>query len=216
MAEGADFDQRRALLTRAADVMRTDAGAVLAAAESLDPSFYDVVYTLLDCRGKVLVAGMGTSGASARRVAHLLSCCGTPALFVHAADGLHGGLGSITSDDVLIVISKGGESDELNEFCRRAKARGSRTVAMTAVATSRLSKLCDQTLVVKTPPEADPAEMMAMGSALAACAVGDALAVTLMELRQYPLETFEFTHPGGAVGKLIEGQREPGSQPSDR
>ena len=92
------------------------------------------VRLLLGVRGKVLVTGMGTSGTTARRIAHLLSCGGTAALFVHAADGLHGGLGAVGAEDCVIAISKGGESDELNEYCRRARDIGARIVALTAEA----------------------------------------------------------------------------------
>ena len=196
------------ILAKAAQTIRMDAAAVLAVAEGLDASFCQVLDLLQRCTGKVLVTGMGTSGASARRIAHLLSCGGTPALFVNAADGLHGGLGAVSEQDVVIAASKGGESDELNEFCRRARARGARLVAMTATSSSTLARLADIVLIVQTPSEADPGEMMAMGSALAVCALGDALAITLMELRGYSWEAFEFTHPGGAVGKLIQGQHD--------
>ena len=196
-----------ALLTRARQVIRADRLALEAVEASLDGRFLDAVGLIMAVTGKVLVAGMGTSGATARRIAHLLSCGGTPALFVHPADGLHGGLGAVTSEDLVLAISKGGESDELNEFCRRAHERGAGVIAMTAEPGSTLGQLGQVTLPVVTPDEADPGGMMAMGSALAACAVGDALAVVLMEQRGYAWQRFERTHPGGAVGKMIDGRR---------
>jgi D-arabinose 5-phosphate isomerase GutQ len=195
-----------ALVAAGRSVIRGDLEALAMVEDGLGPGFVASVRLLLDVRGKVLVTGMGTSGATARRIAHLLSCGGTPALFVHAADGLHGGLGAVSPEDCVLAISKGGESDELNEYCRRARAIGARVVAMTAEADSSLGRLADCVLPVITPPASDPGEMMAMGSAIGACAVGDALAVTLMQLRGYPWERFESSHPGGAVGKRIEAR----------
>jgi arabinose-5-phosphate isomerase len=192
------------VLARAREVIRGDRAALEAVESNLGEGFLRALDVLLHVQGKVLVTGMGTSGATARRIAHLLSCGGTPSLFIHPADGLHGGLGAVTSDDVVIAVSKGGESDELNDFCRLALERGSTVVAMTAVPESTLGRLGQAVLPVVTPDEADPGGMMAMGSALAACAVGDALAVVLMESRGYEWHRFERTHPGGAVGKLIE------------
>ena len=190
-----------ALIALASEVLRQDAAAVAAAVSALDAGFVATVRLLLACTGKVLVTGMGTSGATARRIAHLLSVGGTPALFVHAADGLHGGLGAVTAADLVVAISKGGESDELNEYARRAKARGATIVAMTAMPASTLGRLADARLTVRTPPESDFGGKIAMGSALANCAVGDALVAVLMTARGYSWQSFDFTHPGGAVGK---------------
>lgn len=195
-----------ALLEVGRSVIGGDMEALGMVRDGLGEGFIVAVELLLGVRGKVLVTGMGTSGATARRIAHLLSCGGTPAVFVHAADGLHGGLGAVGRDDCIIAISKGGETDELNEYCRRARALGALVIAMTAEPTSPLALIADHVLPVVTPPESDPGEMMAMGSAIAACAVGDALAVTLMQLRGYAWERFESSHPGGAVGKRIEAR----------
>ena len=195
-----------ALLDVGRSVVRGDRAALAMVEDRLAGDFVATVRLLLGVRGKVLVTGMGTSGSTARRIAHLLSCGGTAALFVHAADGLHGGLGAVGAEDCVIAISKGGQSDELNEYCRRARDIGARVVALTAEADSPLGRLADQVLTVTTPPDSDPGEMMAMGSAIAACAVGDALSVALMRLRGYPWERFESSHPGGAVGKRIEAR----------
>lgn len=191
-------------LALARQTVERDAAAVAAVLPQIGASFLDAVRLLLECPGKVLVSGMGTSGATARRIAHLLSVGGTPALFVHAADGLHGGLGAVTADDCVIAISKGGESDELNEYVRRVRERHARVLTMTATADSTLAKLGDVRLVIDTPDDVDPGNMIAMGSALAMCSVGDALTVALMEIRRYPWEAFMHTHPGGAVGHRIQ------------
>jgi D-arabinose 5-phosphate isomerase GutQ len=194
------------VLERARSVLESDRHAIDTAARSLGQGFVDAVAMLLDVQGKTLVTGMGTSGAVARRIAHLLSCGGTPAIFVSAADGLHGGLGAIAEGDVLISISKGGESDELIEFTERARGRGARVIVMTADPGSSLAARGDCVIEIHTPPDTDPGNMMAMGSAIAASAVGDALALILMQERGYAWERFELSHPGGAVGKAIDAR----------
>lgn len=193
-----------AALALARRTVERDAAAVAAVVPQLGESFVDALRLLLTCKGKVLVSGMGTSGATARRIAHLLSVGGTPAVFVHAADGLHGGLGAVTEADCVIAISKGGESDELNEYVRRVRDRRARVLTMTATPDSTLARLGDVRLVIDTPSGVDPGEMIAMGSALAMSSVGDALTVALMEIRRYPWEAFMHTHPGGAVGHRIQ------------
>jgi arabinose-5-phosphate isomerase len=154
--------------------------------------------------GKVLVAGMGTSGAVARRMAHLLSVMGTPALFVHPADGLHGTLGAVTDGDVVIAISKGGGSDELNEFVTRAAKLGAAVVAVTSAPESRLAQLATISVDLPTTLDGEPGGMVAMGSTLAVAAWGDALALIAMRMRGYDWPSVLFTHPGGSVGKLDE------------
>lgn len=192
-----------ALLDTAREVIRRDALAVAGLVDQLGAEFTAVVQVLEQCTGKVLVTGMGTSGATARRLAHLLSVGGTPATFAHAADGLHGSLGLVAPGDVVIAISKGGESDELNEYVRRAGERGAYTVAITSARDSGLAKASRQLLVTTTPDDVDPGGMIAMGSALASCALGDALVVCVMHSREGAWERFEHSHPGGAVGKRI-------------
>lgn len=196
---------RAGTLEIARDRLRKDAAAIQGLVDQLDGSFLHAVELLRDCAGKVLVTGMGTSGATARRIAHLLAVGGTPATFVHAADGLHGSLGIVAHGDVLIAISKGGESDELNEYSKRARESGAVLIAMTAKSNSTLARLSDLKLITITSEVADPGGLMAMGSAIANCALGDALVVSVMEYRSDAWEKFRHNHPGGAVGKAIEG-----------
>lgn len=202
------MNDRQSILNQARDVIRNDAAAVSSVESQLGESFIESIALLSQCKGKVLVTGMGTSGATARRMAHLLSCGGTPSMFIHPADGLHGGLGAVSSQDVLIALSKGGKSDEINEFVSRAKSRGVSAIIITANEDSPLGKLADVCLVINTPPGSEPGEMFPMGSTLAVSAVGDALALILMGLKGYPWEDFLFTHPGGAVGKNNTDQRQ--------
>lgn len=194
------------LIKRAREVVEREASAVQALAAQFDQRLAGVVDLLLNCQGHVLVTGAGTSYAVAQRLAHLLSCCGTPALVISAADGLHGGSGAIRPDDVVYIISKGGQSAEINQFADLARARGAKIIAQTEKPESQLGQMADAVYQVVTPAEADPYGMIATGTSLVNCAAGDALCVLLLELRGYSREEFGLTHPGGAVGhKLAQG-----------
>jgi D-arabinose 5-phosphate isomerase GutQ len=196
------------LLARARQVIEREAQAVLALADQLDERLVRVVDLLLRCRGHVLVTGAGTSQAIARRFAHLLSCSGNPALPFDASDGLHGGAGAITPDDVLFVISKGGQSAEINQLARIARQRGATIIAQTEAPESPLGLMSDVVLPVKAGAEVDPYGMIATGSSLVNGAAGDVLCVLLLELRGYSLADFGQTHPGGAVGqKLAQAEK---------
>lgn len=195
-------------LARAREVLAREAAAVAALAEQLDESLEPVVALLLGCKGHVLVAGAGTSHAMAQRFAHLLSCSGTPALCIHAADCLHGGAGAITAQDVVFVISKGGRSDEINRLVEIAHARGARVVAQTEDPMSPLGLMSDAIYHVCAVGDVDPYGMIATGSSLVNGAAGDVLCVLLLERRGYTREAFGLTHPGGAVGhKLAQKEK---------
>ena len=191
------------MLARARNVVETEASAVAALTDQLSTDLGKVARLMCDCRGHVLVAGAGTSGAIAQRFAHLLACCGTPALFISAANAIHGGAGAITNNDIVYIISKGGQSAEINRFARIAKDRGARIVAHTERPDSPLGKLSDAVVHIVTPGDVDPYGMIATGSSLVNAAACDVLCVLLLELRNYTKEEFAHTHPGGAVGKRI-------------
>jgi arabinose-5-phosphate isomerase len=188
-------------LRTACQLVRAEAAALAALESQLDTRLDATAQLILDRPGKVLTVGVGTSSHVARRLAHLLSVTGTPALFMHPVDGLHGSLGAIQAADVVIAISRHGETDELNEFARRAKNLGAAIVVLTADAGSELGSIGDLTVALSTPAGADPGEIIAMGSTLVTAAWGDALAVTLMERRGYSWDAVLYSHPGGAVGK---------------
>lgn len=194
------------LLANARRVLETESAAVAAVASQLDDRLSAVARLLLDCTGKVLVAGVGTSHATALRMAHLLSCCGTPALFIHPGDAMHGTSGAVAEGDVLVAISKGGETDEVNRLAAIARERGARVVSITESDASTLAQLSDLALVVRAPADVDPYGMIATGSSLVYSAVSDVICVTMLELRQYSKEAFARTHPGGAVGKKIRAE----------
>ena len=191
------------LIARAKAVVEREAQAVKALVDQFDDSLTNLVDLMLNCEGHILVTGAGTSRAVAERFAHLLSCCGTPALFVSAADSLHGGAGAITADDVVCIISKGGHSAEINQFAELARSRGAKVIAQSENPESPLAQMSDAVFKVKAVGEVDPYGMIATGSSLVNAAAGDALCILLLEQRGYSKEDFGMTHPGGAVGKKL-------------
>ena len=196
------------VISIASQVIRQESAAVITLLDQLDDSLVHAAETLLACQGHVLVAGSGTSHPVGARLAHLLSCCGTPALFIHPGDSQHGLSGAVTAKDVLIAISKGGETLEVNYLARIARQRGATLIALTEKPESTLGQLSDIVLKVVAPPDVDPYGMIATGSSLVNSAYCDALCVVMLNLRGYSKEQFAQTHPGGAVGIRIkdEGQ----------
>jgi arabinose-5-phosphate isomerase len=192
------------LVRAAQELVEAEARAVQSVALGLGERVVEVARLLRSRPGKVLVAGTGTSGAVARRMAHLLSVLGTPALFVHPRDGLHGTLGAVTDTDVVIAVSKSGGSDELNEFAERATKLGAAVVALTSSPESRLAQLAVISVYIPTRPEGEPGGMVAIGSTLAVAAWGDALALIAMRMRGHSWPSVLFTHSGSAVGRIAE------------
>lgn len=161
---------------------------------------------MLECHGHVIVSGSGTSHAVALRFAHLLSCCGTPALFLHPGDSQHGAAGALRPEDVWIGLSKGGETAEVCFLAGIAKKRGATVIAITEKPASTLGRLADVILEVSPPEDVDPYGMIATGSSLFNAALTDALCVALLEMRGYTVDRFGETHPGGAVGHKLAGR----------
>ncbi len=166
--------RRAAVLETARAVVAHEAQGVAASATDLDDVFLDVVQRVYECTGKVFVTGAGTSGAVARRMAHLLSVSGTRSVFISGADALHGTMGAMAPGDILVAISRGGGSDEINDLVVRAKERGVDTVvAVTADASSRLARNADVVVELTMIPGIDPGEVIAMGSTLVTAAWGN-------------------------------------------
>lgn len=170
--------------------------------DQIDETFVRVASLILNSPGMVVLTGAGTSGFIAARSAHLLSVSGTPAYFLNPTNGLHGSMGSLRRNDVMIALSKGGSSVEVNELALRVAAEGVKVVALTCNAESPLAASADISVTFRTFPSADPGNLIAMGSTLAHSAWLDALALVLMRARQYPWEKVHYTHPGGAVGQM--------------
>ena len=194
------------LVAKAKAVVEREALAVRELLDQFDDSLESLIDLMLNCKGHVLVTGAGTSRAVAERLAHLLSCCGTPALFISAADSLHGGSGAITANDIVFIISKGGRSAEVNQFAELAKTRGAKIIAQTENSESPLAQISDAVYKVRAVGDVDPYGMIATGSSLVNAAAGDALCVLLLERRGYSKEAFGVTHPGGAVGEKLAAE----------
>jgi D-arabinose 5-phosphate isomerase GutQ len=199
-------DQKQILLL-ARETIQRESQVVGALIPQLGASIVEAAHLMLNCQGHVLVAGAGTSNPVAARFAHLLSCCGTPALFIHPGDSQHGLSGAVTKRDVLFAISKGGETIEVNILARVAKKREAKLICLTERPESTLASLSDVVLCFKAPADSDPYGMIATGSSLFNAALTDALCVVLLELRGYSKEQFGETHPGGAVGNQLAAEK---------
>lgn len=190
----------KAEIEKAKELILLEAEAVARVAEQIDESFIDLAELIGQLSGKVITSGLGTSGTIARRLAHLLSVTGTPAFFLSPSDGLHGGSAVGVAGDMLIAISKGGESNELIKMAAVMKDRGVKIVAMSASRDNPLAREADFVALVDSS-SADPGGIVAMGITLAQGAYGDALALLLMERKGYQWSRVVHSHPGGAVGK---------------
>jgi arabinose-5-phosphate isomerase len=190
-------------LEMARDVLQIEAAAVQGLAARLDERFTRAVELLLQCKGRVVVSGIGKSGHIARKIAATLASTGTPAIFVHAAEAAHGDLGMITRDDVLVALSYSGEGDELLTMLPVAKREGTPLVAMTGNASSSLARLADVHLDVRVDKEACPLNLAPTSSTTAMLALGDALAVACLDARGFGPDDFARSHPAGALGRRL-------------
>jgi len=184
-------------------VLEIEAAAVAALARRLGQQFADAVALILDSRGRVVVSGIGKSGHIAKKLAATFASTGTPAYFVHAAEAVHGDLGMITRDDVLIAISNSGENDELLTIVPLVKRLGGKLIAITGNETSSLAQEADIHLDARVDQEACPLNLAPTASTTAALALGDALAVALLDARGFGAEDFARSHPGGALGRKL-------------
>ena len=166
--------------------------------------FRDVASLIAGCKGKLLVCGSGTCGAVAHRTAHLFSVGGTPSFHLPPSDGLHGGLGVLTSDDIILAFSKGGSSQELNDFCRKGRPLCYRLIVVTANPESELSQLADYVLNIPLDKDCDLGGVIATGCTLSFSALTDVLVEITRQMRGYQWESFFYTHPAGAVGKFAK------------
>jgi arabinose-5-phosphate isomerase len=190
-------------LALARKVLQTEAAAILALVERLDDRFEQAVRLLLDCRGRVVVTGMGKSGIICRKIAATLSSTGTPAFFLHPAEAIHGDLGVLQSDDVILALSYSGETDELLRLLETIKRLGARLITITGAPQSTLGKAADVALDCHVSVEACPLNLVPTASTTAALAVGDALAMTLLVAKGFRQEDFANLHPGGKLGKRL-------------
>jgi arabinose-5-phosphate isomerase len=190
-------------LELAREVLDIEIEGLSAVRGQLNGGFEEALELLYACKGRVVVTGIGKSGLVARKIAATLSSTGTPAFFLHPVEGAHGDLGMIRTDDVVLALSNSGETDELNTLLPALKSLGARIVCMTAGADSTLARLSDAVVEVRVPREACPMGLAPTASTTAALAVGDALAVCLMRLKDFGSKDFKRVHPGGALGARL-------------
>jgi arabinose-5-phosphate isomerase len=191
------------VIEEARRVLRVEASAILDLVERIDERFERTVDLLFHCRGKVVLMGMGKSGLVARKIAATFASTGTPSFFLHPAEGLNGDFGMMAKEDVVIAISNSGETRELLEMLPLIKRYGNRLVTLTGNLKSTLAGAGDLSLDIHVAEEACPLGLAPTASTTATLAMGDALAVALMEKRGFKKEDFALRHPGGSLGKRL-------------
>jgi arabinose-5-phosphate isomerase len=190
-------------LKRARDVLDIEARGILSLIDRLDENFVRAVNLLYHCKGKVVVTGLGKSGLICRKISATLSSTGTPSLFLHAGDANHGDMGMINKSDVVLAISNSGETEEILRFVPIVKRLGVKLIAMTGNAASNLSTAADVVLDAGVKEEACPMGLSPTASTTAALALGDALAVVLLENKGFKEDDFALRHPGGTLGRKL-------------
>ena len=192
-----------AALELARKVLRTEAAAILGLVDRIDGDFERAVQLLFDCRGRVIVTGMGKSGIICRKIAATLSSTGTSAWFLHPAEAIHGDLGAIREDDVVLALSYSGETEELVRLLESIRRIGAKLVAFTGHLDSTIAKAADVTLNCGIAEEACPMNLVPTASTTATLAMGDALAMTLLVSKGFREEQFASLHPGGKLGRRL-------------
>lgn len=191
------------IVNRGRRVLRIEAEAILALIPRLDERFDRAVEILRDCRGRVALTGMGKSGSVAQKIASTLASTGTPAFFLHPAEGGHGDLGMLVRGDVVVAVSNSGETDELIELLPAIKRLGLKLIALVGDPSSTLARQSDVAIDVSVAEEACPMVFAPTASTTAALAMGDALAVALLEERGFTEEDFAILHPAGSLGRRL-------------
>jgi arabinose-5-phosphate isomerase len=191
------------ILDIAKKVLRTEADAIYALIERIEDDFEKAVESIYECRGRVVVTGMGKSGLVGKKIAATLASTGTPAFFLHPAEAGHGDMGMVTSRDILLAISNSGETEEIVALIPFLKRFNLRLISITGNPTSTLSRTADVNLDISVKEEACPFGIVPTASTTATMAIGDALAVALLVKKGIKEEDFAFFHPGGSIGKKL-------------
>ena len=197
------MSERPTPLELARKVLETEAAAILGLVDRLDDGFERAVQLLFECRGRVIVTGMGKSGIICRKIAATLSSTGTSAWFLHPAEAIHGDLGAIREDDVVLALSHSGETEELIRLLESIRRIGAKLIALTGDSTSTLARAADVTLDCGIAEEACPINLAPTASTTASLAMGDALAMTLLAQKGFRVEDFASLHPGGKLGRRL-------------
>ncbi len=185
------------------EVVRIEANAVRNLESKIDENFYKAVDTILKTKGRVIVSGVGKSGIIARKIVATMNSTGTPALFMHPSDAIHGDLGMVRSDDVVILISKSGSTPEIVRIFPVLRRIGTKIIALVGDTKSFLAKESDIVLDVSVEEEACPYDLAPTSSTTATLVMGDALAIALLKAKNFTKEQFAFYHPGGTLGRRL-------------
>jgi len=196
-------DYNKEILEIAKKVIEIEQKALMNLGTFIDVDFANCVSMIKDISGRVVVTGVGKSALVGQKIVATLNSTGTPALFMHAADAVHGDLGMLQKDDVVICISKSGETSEIKVLVSILKSFGNKIIAMTSVDSSYLAKNSDYILYIPIDIEAEPNNLAPTASSIAQMAIGDAIAASLMKLRGFSSKQFAKFHPGGSLGKQL-------------
>jgi len=191
------------IIEHARQVLAIEAEAIQSLIPRINGQFTEAIKMILACRGRVIVTGMGKSGLIAKKIAATLASTGTPAFFLHPAEGIHGDLGMVTADDIVLALSNSGETTEVVRIIPAIKRIGAPIIAMCGCATSTMVKNAEAFLDVTVEREACPLGLAPTASTTAALAMGDALAVALLSERKFTPENFALFHPGGSLGRKL-------------
>jgi len=192
-----------AVLDQAKEVLKIEAHGILGLVERVGPEFVRAVNMILKAKGRVILTGMGKSGLIARKIAATLNSTGTPSLFLHPAEAIHGDLGMVTPDDIILAISNSGETPEINSILPILKTMGAAIISFTGAPDSPMAEHSDVVIDVGVEREACPLGLAPTASTTAALAMGDALAVVLIKMRKFGKEDFKRFHPGGSLGERL-------------
>jgi arabinose-5-phosphate isomerase len=191
------------IIQKGKEVIRIEAEAVAGLSEGINEDFVKAVETIVECKGRVVLTGMGKSGLIARKIVATLNSTGTAAIYLHPTDALHGDLGMVRKEDVVILISKSGNTQEISNLIPMLKRLKVKLIAMSGKKDSKLGEACDIFLNVGVKEEACPHDLTPTASTTATLAMGDALSVALLQKRNFTAEDFAFLHPGGSLGKRL-------------
>jgi len=191
------------IIQKGKEIIRIEAEAVANLSESINDQFVKAINTISESKGRVVLTGMGKSGLIARKIVATLNSTGTAAIYLHPTDALHGDLGMVRKEDVVILISKSGNTEEIANLLPMLKRLGVKMIAMCGSESSRIAKECDIFLNISVKEEACPYDLAPTASTTATLAMGDALSVVLLQTRNFTIEDFAFLHPGGSLGKRL-------------
>lgn len=202
-SNGLSVLSKNEIIAKGKEVIKIEASAVSNLEKSIDENFYKVVEAIYKSIGRVVLSGMGKSGLIARKIVATLNSTGTASIYLHPTDALHGDLGMVRKEDVIILISKSGNTEEIINLTPMLKRLGVLMIAITSDKNSQLAKECDITLDINVQEEACPYDLAPTASSTATLALGDALSIALLETRGFTKEDFAMLHPGGSLGKRL-------------